>query len=415
MKNRFILFLSLFAILTACDTSNNVDPVYKRNYIMYYGAEGEQRGVDLVVNADGSMILLGNSTLPSGLKNTFVLKVDPEGNVIWEKNIGSDGELAIDIELIKAGSNAGKFIIATNRGDLQNSRINLHIIDQSGNVDGDGTEVPIHPGGVRQVVKSITSLDLGGFIITGYADGTLIKESSPGINETNDNQDILVFELNEMLAITDTVVTKGGELNGSGVRVFQLPAASLNKYVLFGYSDRPYNSGNFTFKYTYDILASGVPIGKVIGSETEENILSTTIETPLAPGAGFLMAGTSKTSGSNGEIFLVKLNSTLDTRTFERKLDLGKNMQSVDIDNATDGFYVLANEIVEDGKHNINLIKTGMDGADEWTKSFGTPEGDDEAAAVATLPDGRIAIVGTMELQTKRKLALIVVNKNGDL
>jgi len=415
MKNRLILLLLFPIIFLGCDTSSNVDPVYKKNYIMYYGTEGEQKGIDLIINSDGTMVLLGNSILPSGVENPFVVKVDPEGNVIWETIIGTDQELAVDIELIKAGPNAGKFIIATNKGDQQNSRINLHVIDESGNIITDGVEIPIHQNGVSQSVKTITSLAQGGFIISGYADGQLIEESTPGIDDTNDNQDILVFELNDMLAITDTVVTKGGELNGSGIRVFELPDGSRSKYVLFGYSDRPYNSDKFTLKYTYDILASGVPVGKVVGADSEENILSMAIETPSAPGAGFLMAGTSKTSGANGEIFLVKINSTLDIRTFERKLELGKNMQSVAVANSTEGYYVLANEIIEDGRRNINLVKTGVDGVEEWTKSYGTAEGDDEAAAVAMLPDGRIAIVGTMELQTKKKLALIVLNSNGDL
>ena len=40
-------------------------------------------------------------------------------------------------------------------------------------------------------------------------------------------------------------------------------------------------------------------------------------------------------------------------------------------------------------------------------------EGDDTAGGVESLPDGRIAVVGTIQLETQRKMALIVTNPNG--
>ena len=46
MKIR-IFILTLLA-LAACDTSNNVDPVFERYFITYYGTEGDQEGVDML-------------------------------------------------------------------------------------------------------------------------------------------------------------------------------------------------------------------------------------------------------------------------------------------------------------------------------------------------------------------------------
>ena len=48
-----------------------------------------------------------------------------------------------------------------------------------------------------------------------------------------------------------------------------------------------------------------------------------------------------------------------------------------------------------------------------WSASFGSLEGDDTAGGVESLPDGRIAVVGTIQLETQRKMALIVTNPNG--
>jgi hypothetical protein len=410
------IFVLVLLALAACDTSSNVEPVYEKYFITYYGTEGDQEGIDMVANADGTMLLLGNSTLPTGVVSPFLIKVDSKGAVIWEANVGGDGEAAVDMELVNGGTYAGNFVIVTNTAGVSAiSRIKLYIIDTNGNVVNEGVEIGMHPGGTRQVAKSITPLAQGGFVLTGYGDGALIRESTPSITPTTDIQDILAFSLDDQLAIVDTLVTKGGEQNGAGVKIFEMPVGSKGNYSIFGYSDRPYDESEFRFKYTYDFIIGGIPVGKVIGSNTEENFLNSAIETPNSPGAGYLMAGTSRTSDLAADVYLVKLNSTLEIKTFERKLDLGANMECVAADNAPSGFYVLANEIREGGLRNMTIVKTGMDGVEEWVHSFGSAEGDDSGGTIKLLPDGRIAIVGTMDLQTRKKLALIVLNSNGDL
>jgi hypothetical protein len=40
-------------------------------------------------------------------------------------------------------------------------------------------------------------------------------------------------------------------------------------------------------------------------------------------------------------------------------------------------------------------------------------EGEDTAGGVEVLPDGRIAVVGTIQLETQKKMVLIVTSANG--
>jgi hypothetical protein len=56
------MFISALIAVCSCDTEGNVDPVYQNNFIKYYGEDGNQEGVDLLVNTDGTLILLGNSS-----------------------------------------------------------------------------------------------------------------------------------------------------------------------------------------------------------------------------------------------------------------------------------------------------------------------------------------------------------------
>jgi hypothetical protein len=397
----------------ACDTAQNVEPRYRSFYAKFYGGEGDQSAADVHVNQDGTMMLLGNSLQPSGITTSFLVKVDPLGEVIWERQVGGDNEVAVDIELITRGPYLGGYIIAANAADGTNSRIRLIRINTSG-TGIDSVLVDLHSQEGKQRVKSITCLNEGdGYVVTGEADRTLTTESTPGF-ETTDERDILAFRFDDSLILTDTLVSKGGERNGSGVKIFELGSGNP-QLVLFSYTDRPYLTGTFNYNFSYDLLINGVPVGSIVGDETQEETLADVIKTPFVVGEGFLLAGTSvKKSNGSGDLYLVKINSTLEHKSLDKKLLLDRNLECVAAGNAPGGYYILSNEHFDGGHKNIVLIKTGFDGVVEWTKSFGSAGTENSAAAISVLPDGRIALVGTMELKTRKKLALIVVNSTGD-
>lgn len=410
--------INLFAILmlmlafSACDTAGNVDPVFERTFIKYYGTEGDQYAADLITNEDGTLLILGNSVSLSGVNKAFVSKVDGKGKVIWESEVGSENYTAVDIEADKA--NPGQAVIALNFYQGVNSRIQLIRMGSDGSTLSQ-VDVPLHgSGGSRQQARSITSLESGDFVLAGLADRTLIEETWP-VDESNDQSDILAFRLSSDLQLTDTVVTKGGEQNGCGIRLFELKGMNAGKLVLFSYTDRPYHENTFGYNFSYDILNSGVPVGKLIGSEADQEFLATAIRTDFLNGSGYLMAGTSRPSiGASGDVYLVKYDEDFQQKALEVRLSLGRNLECVAADNATSGFYVLTNEQPEGSQRDITLLKVSRAGEFEWSTSFGTRQGDDTSAAVTTLQDGRIAILATMQLQTKKKIALIVVDRNGN-
>ena len=59
------------------------------------------------------------------------------------------------------------------------------------------------------------------------------------------------------------------------------------------------------------------------------------------------------------------------------------------------------------------MLRVERDGAVTWSNNFGSLEGEDTAGGVEALPDGRIAVIGTVQLETQRKLVLIVTGPNG--
>lgn len=412
-RSRWTVFLILFLVVSACDTSRNVEPRFQNYFVKYFGDEGDQSAADLIVNSDGSMVLLGNSVLPAGNKTPFLVHLNPVGDIVWELTFG-ENETAVDIEAIHRGAHQGGFVIVSNLGDIEHSRIRIWRISPGGSVIDSVTITDQNPDAVTQIARSITSLTgRDGFVVTGSADAAFTVETSPEIIAPSDS-DILALYIDDTFSVVENIVSKGGEMNGSGVRVFEMPDSPDNQFVLFSYTDRPFRTNAFGYNFSYDIISSGVPIGQLIGSEEDREVLATVIKTPLILGEGFLMVGTSLSgSSSQGDIYLVKFNSSFEYKSFDKKVELGINIECVSAAVAPSGYYVLSNEIVDASVKNILLTKMTSDGNVEWVRSFGAQDSEDTASAIHTLPDGRIAIVGTMQLKTRRKMALIVVNSNG--
>ncbi len=406
------LAVSMLVFTAGCDTSGNVEPRFEQYFIKYFGDEGEQSGADLIVNDDGSMVLLGNTVLPSGARSPFLAKVNAIGDILWDLSFG-ENETAVDIEPVNRGAQTGSFVVATNVIESERSKIRLWRISPNGAVIDSVTIKYQNHEGSNQIVRSVTSLkDRDGFIVTGMADAAFNLETSPEITPSSDS-DILALYINDTFSAVESIVSKGGELNGAGVRVFELNAGA-NELVLFSYTDRPFRTSSFGYNFSYDIISSGVPIGNLIGSEEEREILSDVIRTPLTLGEGYLMVGTSVSGASAyGDIYLVKFNSSFEYKSLDKKVELGRNVECISAAVAPNGYYVLANDVVDASVKNILLTSISRDGTVEWTRIFGAADAEDTGSAIHALPDGRIAILGTMQLKTRRKMALIVVNNKG--
>jgi hypothetical protein len=100
------LFFAVFALLLSCDTQNSFKAPDENYFLKYFGNQGNQQGVDFIVNSDGSIILIGNSRASvSSDQQIYVAKADAKGLIIWEKNFGGKFEdEAKDIELLPDGN-----------------------------------------------------------------------------------------------------------------------------------------------------------------------------------------------------------------------------------------------------------------------------------------------------------------------
>lgn len=404
--------IALLTVLLSCDTASNVEPIFNDYFIKYYGEDGEQDGVDLVRNEDGSMVLLGNSFSQTNPVSPFIVKTDPQGNVLWQREFENDNERAVDIELINGGANLA---ILTNAqlSNAQLTNIRMYVLNQDGNVVN---SLYIDTPG-NQVGRSITQSSDNGFLITGFKDPN--PDRNPDLPPP-DQADILLLKIDNALSEVKDLSPGGGEHTGSGIRAFEINLNSTVYYMVFGYSDRP-RKQTTAYQLCFQLIASntdGVPTGlhEYSGNTNEEQRASSTLKIPPALGDGYLVVGTTS-SATSSDLYLTRfakpLNPNAATKSLDSKIPVGRRIEGVAAANAApDGYFVIANEVRENSKKDIFLLRVERDGAVTWTRGFGSLEGEDTAGGIEALPDGRIAVIGTMQLETQRKMVLIVTNGN---
>jgi hypothetical protein len=395
----------LFVTLLACDTAGNVDPVFQDYFVKYYGVDGNQEGIDMLVNPDGSMILLGNST-PREVTFAFMVKIDPLGNVLWQRQLGASNERAADVE----ADNQGNLIVVSNIGEEDDSRIRIFRLDQQ----GAGIDSLIIPSDEKQVARAVTQASNNNFLIAGYSAPDPARNPVLQI-PPEDEADIIVLQVDPAMDVSKILLRQGGEHVGSAVKSFETILGGSTRYLICGDSDRPIDNSNNTYRRTFELITI-TPDGdqglrRSSGNVNQIQVAATAIETPVSVVEGYLMVGTTY-SGTTSNLYITQYTKDLEKRLDKTLTD--KRLEGVSADATDTGyFYILANEILGNSKRDMYLLKLESDGTIIGGTSFGTSEGDDTGGAVRVLPDGRTAVLGTMELETQRKMILIVMSPDG--
>jgi hypothetical protein len=178
----FVLIVLLPVLFAACDTSSNVDTLYKTYFIKTFGGDGDQLGVDILVNNDNTITLLGNTIKPSGENKIYFVKTDFAGKILIEKELGSENEKAMDIEPTPNGyvilSNV---VVSPDRYDVKLLRTDLSgVVVDSVVIDSLGD----------QYGNSVTQVSDGRIFVTGNTRDT---DASLNAELVNDQEDLLII------------------------------------------------------------------------------------------------------------------------------------------------------------------------------------------------------------------------------
>jgi hypothetical protein len=419
MRVRYSLMVIVSLVLVwSCDTEGGKG--YENYFVRYLGADGDQYGADLLVNADGTFMILGTSEFPanSGSRRIYLAKTDAEGNTLWEKLLGEYAENAKDIEPIIGGSYVGGYLILSNKAIDITGNTNIKIL----RIDADGNKMDsLELSSIYQPSNfgnSITTLSDGSFIVTGNTTDTNVLLADNALVDPVDQSDLLSLRYSESFS-PDPVWQKtfGGEPEVMGVKVLTV---SATQFYFAGYSNALHSgestvpASNYDFDFWYVKLngqgSNSAPFysGGLVAQEKMNAIVK------LASGEYFAV-GSATTGTGNPRVFTSRIIGNYSVAEGDTRNNVEGEATSVAASGANKAL-ILGDLITPGGNRDIWLTKVNVDFADEpgFPITFGAPDNDDTSSAVAELPNGDIVILGTMNLVNQNKIALIKLKSNGE-
>lgn len=427
MRKRIWLIGILGALsIWSCDTASSIDPPVNNFFVKYYGANGNQEGVDAVLNVDGTITLFGTTEV-GGMKQLYLVNIGQNGDVVWENTFDAGKPAtAKDIEL----TDDGRFVVVA---DILNAPGDRDILIMTFGLNGsliDSAKTSLRDSlNIRtdEIAFSV-SQTIDGFIVAGETNNTDLKPSdAPGVVDTRDALHLRYYDDLTIFGSEWRKAHGPGSVD-SGTKIIQIidpKAPTDTTFYFFGYSNifGDFNPYILQINNTGETLGA-YGIGNNPGNLPTNEFTNCVISVPPQSGDGFLLSGIS--AGGVTDIFVVKLRRILDfTNPTVRDSQYEKTL-SQDLGTITDnhistygsmnsGFFILAND-KSTGVQNFKLFKIGNEGNLVWSNPviFGG-EMDDEVGAVLELPDGSIGIIGTFAIGAdgEKKMTFIKVNREG--
>jgi hypothetical protein len=416
-------------LIGSCDTSDTLSKPDESYFLKYLGNEGDQQGVDFVVNPDNSIVVLGTSkAAASAFKKIYVAKLDGRGKLIWEKTMGESlNDEAVDLELVNNANN-DLILVANSEVTSGNNDVLIIKLDQNGAELGRVRQgLTATPGSApkNDLAKSITKIDDGGFIVAG---STSFIPQDP-----TDKSDFMYMRFDANLVWASDA---SGWKNSAGfvsgftgedvaIKVIQ---HNPTTFYAFGYSDfdNVTTTGDFNF-IIFGLGPLGDPSSQLVfaGLDNADEKMTGFSDARSQSVPGFVLTGTSQ-NAIDGDVYIAKLPKDL---TFFQSdlivnrqvgLNIGKAALQRAVNAATaSNFYFVASDKVNGTSLDISLAKLDNRGNKIFEVDFGSKDGDDVAGYVTELPDGRILLIGTMTLggavDGQKKIALFKLNAQGKL
>lgn len=395
-----ILFLTAISILIGCDTESSLEPYYEQYFIKYYGLEGDQEGVDIVVNTDNTFIMLGSSVATNGNSQIFLTKADELGNEIWSYTYGEpENEFAKSLTLDPAGNILVAATVEESNGGKTNGKLFK--------LNSDGIlldSLYLGTDGFNDNINGITITQNQEIIVVGSTENVL----APGGSNLWD-----VFSIRMTLDLVELPLASWRRLYGYddddfGMQVFEKTDGS---FLFFGTTNRFTQDNSqqdgfnmFVFPTDNTGIVSGAEkyFGTLDNQEAAQMIRTSD--------GGFAMIGTTTTSAGANSIYISRIRSNNDfLNGFQLSVSSNVTGQSIA---ESSGDYIISGTINNNGNTDIYLARVSSAGVVKWDNSFGGAD-IDAAGRVVVLSDGSIALVGTIELESQTKMCLIKTNKLG--
>lgn len=388
--------LTFLLLLTTCTTKNDGEPDDASLYIKLLGGSKDDTINDAFINEAGEIV--GTGTTKSFVNvnettNMFLFKTDKFGNKIWHKNFsGLEGNCILP-------THDGNYLVLGTEPSSPsiNKKIKFWKINADGSLQ---TEKLIATN------QNITGLSLGVLPNNATTPDYIILGNWQKISNTNnieetrnyfsriDNNGTVKFDKTYFLASYQNNTPRVMRTLPTGESII---AGSVNGLARLLSLDSDLGI-NWDYFYNADDVES-------VSEFTDMQIT----------GNGYICAGNTITIKTMP--FIVKTDFAGNT-IWKKTLDLGSNVSISSVSLATDGGYMLTGAVdiktSESTNTNIWVGKLSSTGDLEWQKDFGSKR-NDVGKCIRTVTGGECVILGEITFETNKMIAIIRMDKNGNL
>lgn len=433
MRSRFLITVCFcFAFLGWSGCALTGEDPSEKVFIKYFGEDGNQEGVDMLVAADG-FYLLGNTTKPQAGalgQQVLLIKTDFQGNEMWRKSFGKSGkDEARDMEY----TNTPNQIVMV--GNLERAPGDQDCFIMTLNLSPSGaTRIDSTSFGYAGFTENVNSVSLtsDGYVSAGSTTNLSVVVGKPMIETTPDLKDAMNFRFNPDLSVYTATWRKGAGFNASDESVKIFDRGNLK--IMFGVTNsrvsaQPTANNNFWYVGLGDVSGEAATSSVFIGAANQEEVLSSVLLATDPANEGYLLVGIVKNSNSEGDIYVFKLKPDLGFNSGDRENDNVLQLSLGDVPGSKTaigvaqggGFFIVSNTLspATGGSVDWLLTKVNPIGRVVWTTPFiFGGGGEDTIGAVQELSDGSIVVFGTFEIGSDRrekKMTLIKLTKDGKL
>lgn len=376
-----ILFLYFLALTFITETLFNKT----------YGSNGSDRGVEIIQARDGNYMIVGNSTGPSGDLDVYLIKLDHEGDKIWEHTYGGNED---DNGWSVKETNDNGFIITgfTKSYGAINNDIFLLKVDNIGNeewiktygMDGDdiGWALDITADGnfiIAAQTNSFGAGDLDAYLLCTNASGDSLWSRTYGGPQVD-----RVFSITQ---------TKNGEIAMAGI-TYSFGAGDRDAYLIL--TDP---AGNLKWQRTY-----GGP-----GYDNAHHVITNKLGNLILTGYGdhFSIYG-------KRDIFLKEID-TQGNEIWSNSFGGGDHDHGINVIQTSNNGYLITGYTFSYGEGALDAytVKTDEKGQQIWYKTFGGAYNDSGYCAIQD-QNGNYVLTGrTFDMDNSiSDLMVIKFNKN---
>jgi hypothetical protein len=439
------IICSMQPLLYSCDSGQDLEGLREEIFIRIYGGRGTEIGKDMKVLPDGGFVLMGTTTSFSESQDIYIVRTDPIGNPLWQKNYDyNNAGLDESGESMEVDADGNIVVCGWVEMDSETGNRDVLVLK----TDGEGNLLQSRTfGDLEGVIQD----ESGSHIVHTQGDGGYFVTATHYESSTPNSWFYLIRldgELNENEPYSSIMQRYyGGHAGHANIASSATSVGSIdNLFYVFGTTsatganrEDPNVPAGTNF-YVYRWVADTDPQAGEHFFGSNENDYGITFTQGLTD-RYFVLGGYQQNilgGVKKAYLMLISNRGTNEHPNFRREWSWVDEVYATNINTRTqiesavqvrDGTVVALMTIenfqqIQAGDH-FGLVKisggAGSDGDVVWSTTFGSNE-DDQAASVIELADGGLAVLGTIgypintsDIPSESKMVLYKLSANGRL